>query len=70
MKAVHKQTGEVKSGSFEDLCDLDKRIWDLGPDEEPKPKPIWVTAIRWSGMIVGFPIYDWTELKGYYVGGY
>lgn len=28
-KAVNKQTREVRTGSFEDLCDLDKRLWKL-----------------------------------------
>jgi len=28
-KAIHKQTGEIKKGSWDQLCDLDKRIWTL-----------------------------------------
>jgi hypothetical protein len=27
--ATHKQTGQKKAGTFEELQDLDKRIWDL-----------------------------------------
>ena len=34
-KSVNWQTKEVKTGSFEDLCDLDKRVWNL---EEVKTK--------------------------------
>ena len=30
-KATHFQTGEVRTGSFEELCDLDKRQWELEP---------------------------------------
>lgn len=28
-RATNWQTKEVREGTFEELCDLDKRVWDL-----------------------------------------
>ena len=36
-RSVNRFSGEVQTGSFEDLSNLDKRIWDL---ESMVPKPL------------------------------
>ena len=32
--AVHQQTGERMHGSWDQLCDLDKRIWTMVEDDD------------------------------------
>lgn len=51
-KAVHKMTLETKYGYFSELCDLDKRLWNLtltyhsDSNGEPEVTPLAIIQIK------------------------
>ena len=76
-KAKHKQCGEWKTGTWEDLENLDNRIWDVTPDVEPEdPKPLCVVEVVTEYEPCGVPeypveraIFSHKDLVGLYLGG-
>ena len=73
-QVTHSQTQEVRQGTFEELCDLDKRTWTLelmeDEDVEPVPEPLCCVHIKMPDApfeVVTFPIFSHSEFVGRYV---
>ena len=74
-QATHNQTNEVRQGTFEDLRNLDKRLWTLEEidDDETEPEmPVPLATINLKMPdapfeIIQQPIWSHKELVGRYV---
>lgn len=73
--ATNKQTGNVVIGSWEDVCDLDKRIWDVDrssayPKKQTPLAIIEVASRDTEDDILVYcyrEIYSHNELVGLYI---
>jgi hypothetical protein len=69
-QAVNKQTGERREGSFDDLSNLEKRVWILTPCIWKEPEPLCVLKVvdnnDWTQTIKK-EIYSHHDLVGLYV---
>lgn len=72
-KATNRNTGISLIAPWEDLCDLDKRVWFLEPysEEEPKtPQPLTILRVRTkAGGTKTISVFGLEDLDGLYLGG-
>ena len=73
---TNRQTGEVITGKWEDVSDLDKRIWtdpiEYEEYKHPIPKPLCTVVIEtmgFQGLVMHTRIiFSLSDLKGIYLG--
>lgn len=72
-KATNRSTGSIIIAPWEDLCDLDKRVWFLEPyiEEESKtPQPLTILRVRTqAGGTKTISVFGLEDLDGLYLGG-
>ena len=67
--AVHKQTREIIRGTWQDVCDLDNRVWKKKVDVEVEPEPIAIIEIKQNSKVsILKEIYSHHDLMGVYLG--
>ena len=75
--AEHKQTHRKIAGTFDELCDLDKRIWDLKKFVNPltvvKREPLCKINVyarpRHAPHLVQRSFFDHEQFKNIFLGG-
>jgi hypothetical protein len=72
--ATNQQTGEVREGSFDDLSNLEKRVWELKACIWKEPSPLCVVEVWTKYEPSGVPdvlkekaIYNMGDLVGIYI---
>ena len=70
--ATNKQVHTVIIAVWEDVCDLDKRLWNVAPfdpeaSDEPQPLCIIEIITEYESPIYYKKIYSHRELMGVYV---
>ncbi len=76
-RVKHKQTGEKREGMWDDLSNLEKRVWDIEPCIDKQSRPLCEQVIakmyRPDEDLDGFyhyikQIYSLHDLEGVYIG--
>lgn len=66
--AKHRQTRETISGSWDEVKDLDKRVWDIWRGELDDTPLCHLPVVDKDGKVRIKKIYDMTDLEGIYLG--